>query len=410
MKLMSKLTLVALMLVGIAFTTNAQDQAFIYGKVTTIDGESYTGQIRWGAKGEAYWADHFNGTKEDNEAYRYLSRDDRDRLRDRDRDWRWSGVRINWNSRSWDVTHEFRVPFGAISKLEINRRSEVELTLRNGDQVYVQDGSNDFGTDVIIMDEELGKMSFRWSRIDNVEFMETPKNLREKLGDALYGTVTAYGTTYTGYIQWDHDERLSTDILDGESRDGNLDIEMGNIKSIERDRSGSMVVTKSGRELYLRGTNDVNNGNRGIIVNTDFGRVDIPWREFKKVDFSDAPSSGNGYSDYASPKKISGTITTTKGETFSGTLIYDLDEEFDFEMVQGEDDDIEHFVLLKHISKIVPRNYDNSMITLKNGKEIMLGDSRDVSEDNDGVIVLTGNGDNSEYIFWEDIKEITINN
>lgn len=409
---MSKITMIALLILGMAFNTNAQDDGFIYGKVTTIDGESFTGQIRWG-KEEAYWADQFNGTKEDNEASKYLSRDDRDRLRDRDRDdrRRISGINWNWSSsRSYDVTHEFRCRFGDIAKLEINRRSEVELTLRDGEKIYVKDGSNDFGNEVVIMDQELGKMSFRWSRIDIIEFMDTPKSLGSKLGEPLYGTVTVYGGEFTGFIQWDHDERISTDILDGQSRDGNLDVEFGNIKSIERDRSGSAVVTKSGRELYLRGSNDVNSGNRGIIVNTDFGRVDIPWREFKKVEFSAAPNSGNSYSTFANPKKITGTVTTTNGETLTGTLIYDLDEEYDFEMIQGSDDDIEYFIPVKYISKIVPKNYDNSTIFLKNGTEIMLGDSRDVSEDNDGVIVLIGNGNDSKYVFWDDIKEITFNN
>ena len=397
------------MLIGMVFYTQAQDDGFIYGKILTIDGESYTGQIRWG-KEEAYWSDQFNGTKEDNDAIRYLSRDDRDRLRDRDRDrngWRRNGFSWSWGNRNYDVSHEFRCQFGDIDKLEINRRSEVELTLRNGDRIYVEDGSNDFGNEVIIMDEELGKMSFRWSRIDEIDFMETPRNLNSKLGEPLYGTVSTYGGEFTGYIQWDHDERISTDILDGESRDGNLDIEFGNIKSIERDRSGSTVITKSGRELYLRGTNDVNSGNRGIIVNTDFGRVDIPWREFKKAEFTETNSAGANYASFSSPKKLSGSVLTTKGETISGTIIYDLDEEYDFEMLQGTDDDIEYFIPMKYISKIVPKNYDNSTITLKSGKEFTLGESRDVNENNDGVVVLIGSGNDSKYIFWDDIKEIT---
>lgn len=394
-----------------AFTTfnlHAQDEGFIYGKVTTIDGESYQGQIRWG-KEEAYWTDLFNGNKESNDNYRYLTRADRDDLRDRGgrRDWNW-----NWSSRwsrDYEVTHEFQTRFGDIAKLEINRRSEVELTMRNGERMFVKDGSNDFGTEVTVMDSELGKMKFRWSRIESVEFMETPKNLQSKLGEPLYGTVEFYGGELTGIIQWDHDERISTDVLDGESRDSDMSIEFGNIKSIERDRSGSMVITNSGREFYLRGTNDVNSSNKGIIVTTDFGRVDIPWREFKKVTFSAAPNSGRAYSTFSQMKKLSGTVTTVDGKTLTGDIIYDLDEEFTFEMLQGKDDDVEYIIPFESISKIVPRNYDNSAITLKNGTEIMLSESRDVTEDNDGVLVFNnGNGDPT-YITWEDIKEITFN-
>ena len=168
---MSKLVLLAIFTFT-TFQVQAQDEGFIYGKVTTIDGESYTGHIRWG-KEETYWTDLFNGNKEDNENYRYLSRSERDDLRDRGRrDWNW-----NWNSRrDYEVTHEFQARFGDIAKLEISRRSEVELTLRNGERMFIEDGSNDFGTDITVMDDELGKMKFKWSRVETVEFMDTPKN------------------------------------------------------------------------------------------------------------------------------------------------------------------------------------------------------------------------------------------
>jgi hypothetical protein len=406
MKLLSKSVILAIFAFT-TFTLQSQDEGFIYGKLTTIDGDTYTGQIRWG-KEEAYWSDIFNGTKEENDNYRYLSRDERDQLRD-DRGsrngWRWSGIRVNWNS-DYETTHEFQARFGDLSKIEMRRRSEVLITLRNGEELYIEDGSNDFGADITIMDSEMGQMKFRWSRVDMVEFMETPKKLSAKLGEPLYGTVEFYGGELTGIIQWDHDERLSTDKLDGDTRDGDMAIEFGNLKSIERDRSGSNIVTMSGRELYLRGSNDVNSQNRGIIVTTDFGRVDIPWREFKKVTFSDSPNSGKGYSAYSNMKKLSGTVTTTDGQTLTGDIIYDLDEEFTFEMLQGKDDDVEYIIPMESIKTIAPKNYDNSLVTLKNGTSIMLGESRDVSEDNDGILVFTGSGDPT-YVRWDDVKEIT---
>lgn len=390
------------------FTLHGQNEGFIYGKLTTIDGETYTGQIRWG-KEEAYWGDIFNGTKEENENYRYLSREERNDLRDdRRSNNRWSGINISW-SNDYEVTHVFQARFGDLSKIEIRRRSEVELTLRNGEQFYIKDGSNDIGTDVTIMDDEMGKMKFRWSRIEMVEFMDTPKSLSSTLGEPLYGTVKYYGGEITGVIQWDHDERLSTDKLDGDTRDGDMSIEFGKLRSIERDRSGSNVVTKSGRELYLRGSNDVNSENRGIIVNTDFGRVDIPWREFKQVTFADSPGSAlKSYKAFSNVKKLSGTVTTTDGKTLSGDIVYDLDEEYNFEMLQGKDDDVEYIIPMENIKTIVPKNYDNSQITLKDGTELILGETRDVNEDNDGVLVFTGSGDPT-YVKWEDIKEITFN-
>lgn len=401
-------TLTLLML--IISTSMSANEGFIYGKLTTIDGDVYTGQIRWG-KEEAYWTDIFNGTKEDNENYRYLTREDKEKLRDKSRDRNnWGNVWVNWNGgrNEYETTHEFQARFGDISKIEITRRSEVRITLRNGDELYVEDGSNDFGAEVRIMDEELGETSFRWSRIESIEFMNTPSNLRSKMGEALYGTVQFYGGELTGVIQWDHDERLSTDILDGDTRDGDVQIEFGNLTSIEREGSGSNVVTKSGREMYLRGSNDVNSGNRGIIVTTSFGRVDIPWREFKKVTFTDAPNSLKKYSDFAGMKKLTGSVSTTNGETLSGEIIFDLDEALNFEMLQGNDDDVEYIIPFESIKSITPKNWDYSTVILKDGTELTLGDARDVNEENDGVLVFSGSGD-PKFVMWEDIKVISFN-
>lgn len=402
-----KITLIAIFTLVGSMSATAQDEALIYGKLTTIDGDTYTGQIRWG-KEEAFWTDIFNGTKDDNENYKYLTREEKRSLRDRDNG-SWSGINISWgNNRDSETTHEFQARFGDISKIEITRRSEVKMTLRNGETIYVKDGSNDFNATVHIMDGELGKSSFKWSRIEQVEFMDTPKNLGETMGGSLYGTVELYGGEYTGFIQWDHDERLDTDILDGDTRDGDVKIEFSKLASIERDRGGSNIVTKSGREMYLRGSNDVNSENRGIIVSTDFGRVDIPWREFKKVSFKDAPKGTMAYSKFADMKRLSGTVTTTDGETLSGDITYDLDEAYSFEMLQGKDDDVEYIIPMGSIKSITPKNYDYSNIVLKNGTELLLGDARDVNEDNDGILVFSGSGD-PKYISWEDIKSITFN-
>lgn len=388
--------------------SQAQDEGFIYGKLTTIDGDTYTGQMRWGDRGEGFWTDHFNGNKEDNENYRYLTRDERNDLRDRQRDRNgWSSFQISWGRNEWETTHEFRAEFGNISRIDITRRSVVEVTLRNGDKIFVEDGSDDFGATIMLMDEELGSMKFNWNRIESIEFMNTPSKLKSRIGDALYGTVEYYGGTVTGFIQWDHDERYTTNVLDGDTRDGDMKIEFGNIKSIERDRSGSNVVTNAGRELYLRGSNDVNSSNNGIIVNTEFGRVDISWREFKKVEFSKAPNSGKAYSDFE-VKKISGTVTTTDGKTLNGNLIFDLDEEYNFEMLQGKDDDIDYFIPFSNIKSFTPRNYDNAQIVLKNGTELMLGEGRDVSDQNDGVLVFSGSGD-PVFVNYDKIKSITFN-
>ena len=58
----------------------------------------------------------------------------------------------------------------------------------------------------------------------------------------LYGVVATYeGDSVMGYIQWDHDERLSTDVLDGKTTAETLKVPMGKIKRITPMRGRSRV-------------------------------------------------------------------------------------------------------------------------------------------------------------------------
>ena len=41
-------------------------QGFLYGRITTADGATYEGRLRWGGDQEAFWGDYFNGFKHEN--------------------------------------------------------------------------------------------------------------------------------------------------------------------------------------------------------------------------------------------------------------------------------------------------------------------------------------------------------
>jgi hypothetical protein len=43
----------------------AGDEGFLYGRLTTRDGTTYEGRLRWDDE-EAFWGDFFNSSKEDN--------------------------------------------------------------------------------------------------------------------------------------------------------------------------------------------------------------------------------------------------------------------------------------------------------------------------------------------------------
>lgn len=388
----------------------AQDEGFIYGKVTTEDGDEFIGAIRWG-KEEAYWTDMFNASKIENPNIDYLSRDERDRLRRGRGNWdsrvsTW--VSNNWNDWGRSFIHQFSVQFGEIQSIRTYRSDEAEITLRDGTRVDVDgSGYNDVGTKIKVIDAEIGEIDLSWGRIESVEFMPTPKKIDEKFGEPLYGTVDSEIGEFTGFIQWDHDERVSTDKLDGDTYDGDVSIAFGKIKSITNDGSRSDIVLNSGREMTLRGSNDVNYENRGIIVTVEgIGRVDIPWKEFNKVTFKESKNSGKSYNDFKKPGPLEAKVVTKNG-TLDGRIVYDLDEEWDIEVLHGKDDRSEYVIPFRNIKSITPRGYQRSEVVLKNGTKLMLEESQDVSEDNTGLLVYEGK--NPMYVPWEDVEEIIFN-
>lgn len=388
----------------------SESSLFIYGKITTVDNESYTGQIRWG-KEEALWFDYFNSQKPKNDNLKLLKDKELEALNAKDNKDHPDNKKSWWN-KSWsysdnDNTHVFACQFGDIKSLKLSRGEKVVLETKNGDVYMLEGGSNDIGTHVQIYDSELGNLKMDWDRIEKVEFMAAPKSFSGNYGSPLYGTVKTINGKFTGYVQWDHDERLSEDELNGEHEDGKMDIKFGNIKSIKRTRSGSTVVLKSGRSFELDGTNDVNDENRGIIVNMPGkGRVDISWEEFDAVEFDNPPSNSLSYSDFRGDKQLKGKVELIGGKTMRGRIVYDLDEEYSLEVLNGIKDDIEYFIPFSDIKTVTPKNREESLIELRDGSKLLLAGKVDVNQDNDGLLVFESDNDYT-YVPWSEVGLIT---
>lgn len=417
-KIYSLLSTVCIMLV--AFTASAQDQGFIYGKIYMDDNRTYEGAIRWG-KEEVYWVDVFNASKKENDFIHYLSEDEREKL-DEQHAWengnvfssnglRWLGIGST-SERSYeaDYTHQFSCQFGEIKSIRLVSSKRAEIELQSGIKVKVDgEGYNDLGTDLKIIDKEIGDIEVSWNRIERIEFKSTPSNLTQKFGEPLYGTLETFQGTFTGYIQWDHDERLLTDKLDGDSEDGKVAITFDKITTLEPHMSRCEVTLKSGRTLELRGSNDVNSENRGIIVTNETGTIiDVPWSECKKLTLKPVSSApAVKYESFSSQKELKATVLTQSGKKVTGKLVFDLDEEYDFELFQGKSDEVNYAVPLRNIKRITVINGSRTQLSLANGKELMLEDSQDTGKLNQGLLVFESK-DRPVYISWEDVKEIEL--
>ncbi len=386
------------------------NEGFIYGKVTTRSGHTYTGHIRWG-KEEIFWNDFFNSIKTSTNfignSKKSIKNDNEDGDDSRWPQLDWEILSI-WEDKHHSSYHKFDIRFGDIKSLQMNGSNVVIVLLKNGVKIKVNGGSNDIGTSVKVYDNELGLIAIHWENIKQVEFMASPPKTVHIFGTALHGKVETFRKgNYEGYIQWDHDERVSTDVLNGTHDRNKLDIEFGNIKELESKNNGTITVTKSGRRFFLTGSNDVNRENRGIIVtNEQVGKINIPWKEFKKVTFNNHTRSGAGYDQYTSSKALRGSVKDIQGNEIQGSIIFDLDENWDFEFLDGKDDDISYFIPFRNIKQITPKNYNYSIVKLKNGNELLLGDTRDVNEENDGLLVFKRGEVEPVYIKWNAVDQI----
>jgi hypothetical protein len=397
--------LVAVFLI-ITIETRAQsNEGFMYGKIYMED-RTYTGPLRWGNE-EVLWTDFFNASKASSQYQKMVpeKKDDDDSWFSQD----WSFGSI-WENKI--VAHKFSCQFGNLVSLAPVGSSRVAVKFKNGGQLVVDgEGYNDVGSKIQVIDAELGAISVNWDRISKIEFLPTPSRLEGIFGTPLFGTVEGIRKEkITGYIVWDDDERLSTDRLDGDDDDDDDDvsIKFAEISEIEKEGRGSRVTLKSGKSMYLTGSNDVNSENRGVLVAVpEVGVIRFSWRAFRKVTFTKPTRDPQSYSQFTAPMVLKGTVSQVEGDDLSGRIIYDIDETLNFEILEGKENDIEYSIPMKNIRSITPKNYEFSSIELRNKEELLLGDGQDVSSRNAGVLVFVKGKKTPEYVSWKKINAIT---
>ncbi|MBU1318562.1 MAG: hypothetical protein KKG33_04825 [candidate division Zixibacteria bacterium] len=398
--------LIGLMAVGLGFLVMPADVSAesgrIYGTIRTVDGEDFEGWIRWD-KNEAFWDDILDGTKErSSKKYRSKSRrsSKRSNLFDVARD----GFFYSIGS-----SRQSEVKFGHIKTLVPLSSSEALIVLKSG--IEFEMTGSDVGSgvrEIVIDDRAEGEIYLDWDDIDEVNFQKEP-NEPESKAERLYGKVTIRrGDEYVGWIEWDVDEVLSTDVIDGdEGSRRNRKIRFEKIQSIERrSRSSALITLKTGKTMRLSGSNDVNSENRGIRVKSaELGRVNISWSDFEKLDLMPVPLDRlPKYDSFDGGKEISGTVFTEDGEQFTGRIVWDEDETYTWEHLNGDYDDCSVVVEFSNIQSIEKSSRRGSVVTTKSGRNIVLKGSNDVDSDNNGIIVFLDNGDEVE-VDWHDFEK-----
>jgi len=388
----------------------AGDTGRIYGKIYTNDNEVYEGLIRWD-RNEVNWVDVLNGNKELSDKNKREAKKYGSPKRNREHSVEIFGLKMGGGDLfMWSDNAQSGIRFGHIKTLEVIDDDRVLLTLKSGIEVELAEGSTDIGQDMrelIIEDNSKGEIELVWDDVEKVEFSAAKPSVESNLGERLYGTLTTRrGDEFTGMVCWDVDEVLTKDELDGDERDRSRKIAFGKISAIERySSSGATVFLKDGGQVILKGTNDVDESNRGIIISDPgFGQMRVDWDEFKRLDFKPAKQPVT-YEQFDGGRKLKGTVVTEDGKSFTGEIRWDNDEEYTWEILDGDyrgaEFDIE-FGLIKSIEKNSTRT---ALVTVWDGRSFRLRGSNDVDEENKGIFVMPANGD-VEEIGWDEFAKV----
>lgn len=394
----------------------AQHEGLIYGEVTLTNDERYTGVIHWSAR-QQMWVDLLVVEKKNNPLLRYLNNDQLKKLsreeKEKDRDW---GFMSLWENKypSRELTLTCR--FGDIDAIHVTGDKEARIVLKNGEKidVYTGDGPEyrrQLGEDITVNALKSDKMRIKWEDIASVRFLPAPSRLPHFNAVPLYGTVTTrLNLRYTGLVQWDTDERYTSNLINGKTSDGkDARFRLRDVQSIRPKDEGSLIRLYSGKEVYLEDDRDIDGRNRGIIVQHPiWGQVTVGWNDFKGVVFNPYPGGpAFAYNGFGKASDLNGSVRTNDGRTWKGHIVYELDEKLDVETIDGWDRaGALRQVPLRYISKIYPVNAEESAVILKDGSKLVLGGRSDVSETNWGVLVKL-RGKEFKYIPWNKVDLVT---
>ncbi len=383
---------------------------FLYGRVTTGDDVTYEGRLRWGRDEEAFWGDYFNGAKDGNP---WAAQVPPERLATRHPLTIFGFEFAPWGE-SIDLDRGLMARFGDIARIEALSPFNARVTLKSGTVVDVDRmDANDFDDGVRVWDvrgDVVEAVDLAPQQIRTIDFLPTAR-----LGAApgrLHGTVRTQQGDFTGFLQWNRQECIGSDTLDGRSADGDLGLRFDTLRSIARDSPDSSVVTLlDGRELVLSGSREVGSGNLGVYVDDlRYGRVLVSWTAFERVDFSPG-GSGPAYGDFPPGRQLAGSVTTRAGRRLVGRLVYDLDESETIETLDVSSQGVTYMLPFSLVASIAlpdreERAARRARVFLHNGEALDLGLTGDLGERNAGLLVFVNGRPGPEYVPWDEVEGI----
>jgi hypothetical protein len=402
----------------------------------------HEGFIRWD-RNEASWADLLDGSKSLEGVPT--------------RDWapagsgpalrviEFGGYRITWEEEGPEPpsSAEAGVRFGHVERIRIQGEDSVAVALRSGEsmehnerrltlepapglQVVLITSSSDLGPslrEVQVEAEDGEVVRLGWEELAEVEFAEAPPEARAR-PLRLFGTVEdRWGGRHTGYLSWNDDHALSSDTLVGEGTRGrDQRIPFQEIVSLQRTVSGARVTLSGQDTLWLSWGGDLSANTDVEVSDPELGRVQVRWRDVQVVRFHAPPpavesASSRGAFDGGRP--LEGTVFTVTGEELSGPILWDADEGFSWEILDGRWRDISYDVELSRVASIERvtggerGEFRGARVTLRDGRVLELSGSNDVDAQNKGILVRVAEREGAgaeatpwTRVRWEDFRTL----
>jgi len=381
---------------------------FLYGTLTERSGDEHTGFLRWEDE-EAFWDDLFHSRqldvpwvdfvdmkalhKEAEQRY-FESHGLFDRL----------AYALDHKNPDDDISRLFIARYGDIDEINIDADENIVVVLNDGSRHAVGGYSNDVSSDLLVYPASGEPVTVEWDDIAAIRLAPAPAKA-VPYAARLYGHVTSIRGEFEGFIQWDKSECTTIDILDSRQQD----VVMGDIRSIAHKPGQDTVVTlNSGESLTLSGSNDVGDGHRGVVVETATkGRVTIPWKRFRRVEFRDG-GSGRGRETFVRNRELTSTVIDRDGQVLSGRLVYDLDEARHGDIFNGTSNEVEYDIPFAMIQVITPIAAGSCRVRLRDGQVLELSGTQDTGIDNPGVLVFAAQEDQARRVPWRRIREIRL--
>lgn len=401
------LYLILLLVFSTITTSYAQHPNFIYGQINLKNQTTVSGIIKW-VDGQMLWTDVLLASKNTQPFLKFLSSKEIDEINQHNKksgiDW---GFLNLWKDNVPERAVEGICRFGDIIRIHVTGSNDLQVYLKNGNKLRLNTPEAENGQVQVVELYGANARKIALNNISTIEFSSNQPDLVTWKRKPLYGTVYTHSGPITGYISWGKSKVLTSRTLYGRHGDDIYAMKFWDIKRIEKKDKGADIIFNSGKRTYLDATSDVSSAHSGIVVSSvKDGTIIVPWSEFKSVVFTNVDNDKTAYDTFTMPSRLSARVQAATNRIYTGTITFDLDEEWSCELLEGYQRNILYQIPFARIKDIEPLNAKQLKVVLDTNSSYILEGKNEVSAKNWGLII-GGTQTGRKYVDWGHVRKIS---